>query len=41
MPAEQEPSMADLLLEALRARMAERADEVPVFTSSDEPEEDR
>ena len=38
MPVDQEPSMADLLLKVLRARMAERANEVPVFVPSDAPE---
>jgi hypothetical protein len=40
--ADQEPSMAELLLEVLRTRMAERANEVPVFAPSDNgPEEDQ
>jgi hypothetical protein len=34
----QEPSMAALLLEVLRTRMAERANEVPVFVSKNKLE---
>jgi hypothetical protein len=35
-PNTEEPSMAALMLEVLRARMAERANEVPVFMPSDD-----